>query len=311
MKIKNIFSSFLFTLQWIWKVDFVYCWFAGYHGFFPILFAKILGKKSIVIVGGYDASYVPSIRYGVFYNKGPLLWVIKKVYQWATYICPVDESLVESINYYADPTGKGYKTGLLHHIKIGRDKIVVIPTGYDAEKYTSNKLEHRNTVLSIGIVNDDQTFSRKGFDLIFELAYLVPNIRFVLAGISNDYKLELEKFKPPNVLLLGELNQNEIIKLYSQAKIFLQLSLCEGLPNTLCEAMLCECIPIGSKVNGIPKAIGDTGYVLKEKNVETLRSYIKDAFSLDENHRLKARLRISEMFPLKRRIETLKEIIEN
>ena len=34
----------------------------------------------------------------------------------------------------------------------------------------------------------------------------------------------------------------------------------ERLPNALhCEAMLCECVPVGTRYCGIPTAIGDTG----------------------------------------------------
>src|SRR3990172_1946406 len=53
----------------IWQFNIVYCWFSDFHSFLPILFAKISGKKSIIIVGGYDAVLIPEIRYGVFYRK--------------------------------------------------------------------------------------------------------------------------------------------------------------------------------------------------------------------------------------------------
>lgn len=48
----------------IWKFDVVFIWFADYHSFLPVLFAKITGKKSFVVVGGYDVANIPEFRYG-------------------------------------------------------------------------------------------------------------------------------------------------------------------------------------------------------------------------------------------------------
>ncbi len=311
MKFVNIISSFFFALKWVRKVDVVYVWFGGYHGFFPVLMAKMLKKKTVITVGGYDAVNIPSIKFGVFYQNDFLTWCIKKQYQWANYILPVDESLEKSINYYADPSGFGYLNGIRNFVET-KAKITTVPFGYDDMKFQRNiKVVKKNAVISVGCATTEQVFRRKGFDLVIDVAIEMPEIPFTLIGISKKLQNVYEKRIPSNVTIYDFLDHGAIIDLLSAHRVFLQLSLSEGLPNTLCEAMLCECIPIGSDVNGIPKAIGDTGYILKEKKVEILKELIKEALSLDDNFGIKARERISKMFPLKRRIASLKAIIEN
>lgn len=308
-KMWNILTSFFYSIYWVWRVDVVFVWFGGYHGFFPVLYAKLFGKKSIVVVGGYDASYVPSIGYGVFYQKGLLLWCVKRIYQWCTWICPVDESLVKSKNYYAGPENNGYPNGILSWLKINENKFKTIPTGYNSNEFYNDGLGRSSLVLSVGVVNDDQTFKRKGFNLIFKLADKLPDYNFVLVGISPKYIMKLEQNKPQNIKLLGLMDQSELVRLYSEATIYLQLSLCEGLPNTLCEAMLCECIPIGSNVNGIPKAIGDTGLILNNLNVNDLKSLLVNVLGSETLNGQQCRERIRHLYTISQREKLLLSIL--
>jgi len=68
---------------------------------------------------------------------------------------------------------------------------------------------------------------------------------------------------------------------YNQAKVFVQASITEGMPNTLSEAMLLECIPVGSNINGIPDAIGETGIIIKHRKVEELEIGINKALKMN------------------------------
>ncbi len=307
MKLMNIISSFFFALNWVRQVDVVYVWFGGYHGFFPVLFSKLLGKKSIIIVGGYDASYVPSIKYGVFYQKGFQLWVIKRIYKWATYICPVDESLVKSINYYSDPTGIGYSSGILNHMALAEAKIKIVPTGYHDQKFSKISKAFEFDVMSVGYVIDNENFLRKGFDLVLMVAKILPNLKFGIIGL--DFRVLNNIEIPPNVRVIEFVSQDYLPGYYSSSRIFLQLSLAEGLPNTLCEAMLCECIPIGANVNGIPKAIGSTGYILNEKNVGNLKSLIELAMKDINEKGSECRKYIQINFPISKRKNSIDELI--
>jgi glycosyltransferase involved in cell wall biosynthesis len=311
MKAWNIFLSFFFALRWVWKVDVVYVWFGGYHGFFPVLFSKLLGKKSIIIVGGYDASYVPSLRYGVFYTKGLLLWVIKRIYQWATHICPVDESLVKSTNYYADPTGVGYPTGILNHMDVDTAKIKVIPTGYDPSFFKPNFGEKIFDIVASGYVEDENNFQRKGFDLILQVAPRIPHLNFAIIGISNSFRKKIETTLPPNIHIQEFVSQNQLIDYFSKSKVYVQISIAEGLPNTLCEAMLCQCVPVGSPVNGIPKAIGDTGFILQNKNIDNLQAILLSALQNSKQMGIEARKRMMDLFPLSKRRALLLDILKH
>ncbi|MBK7697247.1 MAG: glycosyltransferase [Saprospiraceae bacterium] len=60
-------------------------------------------------------------------------------------------------------------------------------------------------------------------------------------------------------------NKQESKELYTKHKIFAIPSMTEGLPNTLCEAMLCGCIPVGSNIEVIAHIINDTGLTLISK----------------------------------------------
>jgi glycosyltransferase involved in cell wall biosynthesis len=75
----------------------------------------------------------------------------------------------------------------------------------------------------------------------------------------------------------------------------------EGMPSTICEAMLCECIPIGSNVNGIPNIIGDTGIVINNKDISETVNAIKLASKSQAFSGKKSRERIIKNFSLQSR----------
>src|SRR4051812_44559359 len=52
----------------VWRAvssnDVVFAWFASWHSFLPMLYARLLGKPSILVIGGYDIAKIPEIGYG-------------------------------------------------------------------------------------------------------------------------------------------------------------------------------------------------------------------------------------------------------
>ena len=304
-KVLSVLESFLKAIYFVPKCDVVYSFFVAYHCFFPVLIGRMLGKRIVLTIGGFDAMSIPSIKYGIFYQKGLLPFISKIIYRLADVILPVDSSLASSINYYADPLGIGYVTGFKNHVRGIRADVFELPTGYDPNKYFRNMaIMREKKVLALASIDNYEDFKRKGYDLILEAAKLMPDIKFSIVGITEKLKSDLN-IKLDNLEIIDFIAHSEIVDMFSRYKVFLQLSMAEGLPNTLCEAMLCECIPVGSNVNGIPKAIGDTGFIINKRDVFQLELFIREALNFNDDAGLKARQRIIALFSYELRKEKL------
>jgi glycosyltransferase involved in cell wall biosynthesis len=139
---------------------------------------------------------------------------------------------------------------------------------------------------------------------------LMKDVKFTIIGLSEEYYDNLSKLNLPNVTLLKKISYDELILEYCRAKVFAQISMFEGMPSTLCEAMLCECIPVGSNVNGIPKIIGETGFIVNKRDLNELISQLYEALNSTEDRGLKSREHIVSNFSLKRRREILLETLD-
>jgi glycosyltransferase involved in cell wall biosynthesis len=141
------------------------------------------------------------------------------------------------------------------------------------------------------------------------MAKYLPAVKFVLVGSGTDgYIDELRKMAPPNVVFAGIVAHSELPAYYQRAKVYCQLSMSEGLPNALCEAMLCECVPVGTEVNGIPTAIGDTGFYVPVGDAEATADAVRQALSSNKGR--DARARIVSMFSVEKREKDLVKIVE-
>ena len=300
---------FIYLITNIRRIHLCYCWFSDFHSFLPTLFARLFRKKSILIVGGYDAVSLPEIDYGLFYKNAWRRLLGTVSFKNANQIIAVDSSLIRSINSYVDE--RGLQVGVAHFVKNIENKCHTVPTGYDYNKWKRLAgIKKEKIVLSIGAVYDKRNFQRKGFDLLIEIAKEMPHVRFTIIGLMDEAFEHARQISSSNVAVLGYVPNDDLINYYSCSKVFCQLSLTEGLPNTLCEAMLCECVPVGSNVNGIPKAIGTCGFILKKRDKSEAKKLIKQAFEADEKMGKLARTRIIEKFRLELRSNAILNLID-
>lgn len=253
----NRIRELFFSIFFISRSRIVFCWFNDYHAFFPLLFSRILSRKGIVIVGGYDAVSDPVFSYGLFSKNNFRQQLARLNFKLAHHIWVVDDSLAEGCQEAKQQ--EQIKSGIKTFMPNLKTSIKTVPTGYDPNFWKCNTKKIPQTILTVANIPDKRTFYRKGIDLFLKLASALPHYNFTLAGLTCT--LPSENKIPKNVKLLGKLNAKELLEVYSSHSFYFQGSRVEGLPNVLCEAMLCECIPLARNVFGMPKAVSKTGFL--------------------------------------------------
>jgi glycosyltransferase involved in cell wall biosynthesis len=300
----NLLQQLIFLLINIRKVEVILVSFGGYHSLLPSVLGRLFGKKVAIVVHGTDCVAFPQINYGNL-QKPLIRWFIMKSYLFADIILPVSESLVYTENtYYSD---KILRLGYSYHFNNINTPYKVIPNGLILSDWEIPYVEkEKNTFVSV--MTCDQT-ERKGADLIINVAKLLTNCTFYIAGTR--FIKGVEEL-PKNVKCLGRLTPSELRDLYSKTQFYLQLSNFEGFGVAICEAMLCYCVPIVSDVNFLPNIVGDTGFILRKREEIMLEKVIKNA--LNDSLQLlgkKAKNRIETQFPVSKRRDRLANVLKH
>jgi len=285
-------------------------WFADYHSALMVLVAKLLGKDSVVFVGGQEAVSYPELGKGV-YRKPIRGAFVKFALKNASLVIANHKSLLYHENYYYQPQFP-HIDGIQHYVSGYNTPTEIVYNGINSEKFIRNSSIAKvgNRVLTVGTMSHEGDFYNKGYDLFIKTARITPELDFVLIGLNPNYLTWVEENYQvstiSNLRIIPSFCPQEVLsEMYNQATVFVQASITEGMPNTLSEAMLLECVPVGSNVNGIPDAIGDTGVVIKQRDDTVLRDAIHCALKMNSGKL--ARQRVLNMFSFEKRE---KEIIE-
>jgi len=273
------------------RSDVAFAWFALDHAYGAVRVAHLLGRASVVMVGGGDAAKEPELRYGVHLDPASGR---RSAYAMAEAdrLLVVDDALRDEIERNAG---------------IRRTDILTVPLGFDTERFSPDGGD-KSTVLTVGAI-DEVNVRRKGLESFVRAAALLPDLRFVLiGGRPNAATARLRSIAPPNLRILDRVSGDELLEEYRRAKVYVQVSEYEAFGSAVGEAMASGCIPVGTRVGGIPTLMGDTGVYAPVRDPAAAAEAIRTAYSRSGG--AAARARIVEHFPMERRRRALHEIVE-
>lgn len=259
--------------QKILHTDVTFSWFAGCDALPVVVLAKLFGKKTIVVVGGYEVASVPLFGYGSLRNKWSSM-VTKFILKHADKILSVSKFNDYEIHDCAD-----VETELIYN-------------AVDCEMftYTENKT---NSVVTVGNATPT-TCEIKGLKTFVEASLFFPDTCFTVVGSYNDIILKQLLKINPCVAFTGHIPHNQMVKMFMDAKVYCQLSYRESFGVSVAEAMSCGCVPVVTNVAALPEVVGDTGFYTEYGNVGTTVSAIRSALHSDKGKH--ASERISTMF---------------
>lgn len=172
-------------------------------------------------------------------------------------------------NWLANNVKKSFlKDKEIKVISNGIDLSIFKPMDSDfREKYN---LQDKKVVLGVGYIWN----KRKGFEDFIKLANMLPNdYKIVLVG-TND---EVDKMLPNNIISIHRTyNQEELVKIYSTADVFVNPTYEDNLPTTNIESLACGTPVITYDTGGSSEVLDDkSGVVITKGDIEHLEKEIE------------------------------------
>ncbi len=271
--------------------DLVFCWFASAHFLPAALLARSLGRKLVVVAGGFDVAALPEIGYGAM-QPGLRREVGRRLLQLADRVLCVSASNQDEA---------------IRNAGVEPARCELIPHGFPA--YWEPPTPKRPLAVSIGQVCR-ANLERKGHRHLVRLARAFPGVRFKLIGRWRDgaYQL-LRRLAPANLELSGYLPDPELRYLLQRARVVVQPSRHEAFGCSVAEAMLYRCVPVVSDSFALPEVVGEAGFVADCAQPGSLERAFAAAMDAPQQLGERARQRILKLYSLRRRAHSLLEVL--
>ena len=271
-----IFLSYLLFLYLKRRVDVIYCGITHPCAEISFLFSLCFPVKVVVAVHGYEVVYSGNTARGRIKN------ILRSV---RTFIYNRSHRVIAVSNYTRDQ---------LIDSGVNPEKIAVVPNAVDAEVFKPGErhaaivqkygLSHKKIILTVGAHTE-----RKGHDVVIKALPAVlselPEVVYLVAGDGprKDYLMTLaaEMNLRNNVVFLGYVSADDLIKLYNTCDVFIMVSRTvgssvEGFGIVFLEANACGKPVIGGRSGGISDAIidGETGLLVDPENPEEVSAVL-------------------------------------
>jgi O86/O127-antigen biosynthesis alpha-1,3-N-acetylgalactosaminyltransferase len=271
---KKTSISYLFDLKsFITKnnIDLVICNSAN-GGLYGRLAAFLANKKSIYVSHGWSS----------IYNGGKLSFLLNKVETILALVGNKVLCISENDAYLAKNV-----------IKVPQNKIVTIPNCiFPQEKYAIRKQKEHYKIIFLGRLSHP-----KKPELLMQAVKNISNVTLYIVGTGeNDsfYEDIIAKNQLKNVILMGEISNFNDFENYD---IFSLISLSEGLPMSVLEAMSSGMPMVLSNIKGCIPLINNNGTLAENnpesiaeniiKTIENIEEFSKNSIKIfDENYNM-------------------------
>ena len=225
--------------------------------------APLLKQNQIVTIHDAAVSAVPqafSLAFRTWY-KLMFMWLGRSL----KHIFTVSEfSKKELHKYYGIPLNKIHVTynGIDHIKNLEVDEGIIDREGLKDKKY----------ILAVSSMNPS-----KNFPLILDVAKIMPEVEFIIAGGSNSKVFKSAGLDVPhNARFIGYVLDEELMALYRHASVFVYPSLYEGFGIPPLEAMTCGCSVIVSDIEVFHEVYGDSVEYCDCKDVRLWMKVLKE-----------------------------------
>ena len=302
-KVLNFYVSSVwnyFSLKWFFNVcksDVIYCWFASFSFFPVIILGRILGKRILIVSGGFDAAKANTIEYGAFTKSKFNQFFRRILFSYADKVlCVSKANLAETVI----------------NAKVSPERCELVYHGFSPYKKPLVSWSKRKNQVVLLCRSDSDTFYLKGIDQFLRLAELMPTFSFILIGnVSKKVEALLEKQLVPNFRWTNflEFDGEEFNQVLNDSKVLVQLSQYESFGCSVIDGAIRGCFPITTSNLALFEVTKDVGSIVFSNNLDIFKNKILDVFNqeIDVNETVRRALL---KYPLENRKKSILNLIE-
>jgi glycosyltransferase involved in cell wall biosynthesis len=278
-------------------------------------------KPNIINTWMYHSCLLEAALRKITFNKIPLIWGLRCSNMETSYYSKTLKIVINGCKYFSKTPNiiiNNSMAGMNFHKSIGfKNNNIVIFNGVDTKKFSLNskfRNQFRNkfniakdakVLLCVGRVDPMKDHATL-LEAFIKIKENFSTVVLILAGLGTE-----NINKTSGLITLGSCQ--DIDHVYSACDIIISSSAFgEGFSNSLAEGMSSSLIPIATDVGDAKHIVGNTGKIIKPKNVLELYNAIKELLELDEKNfvtnKILAKNRINKNFNQLKMINSYDEI---
>ncbi len=229
------------------------------------IIGKLVFRNKLIIRTGYDL-----LKFKLKQSKNPIIIIL-------SYLLTMFSLNFSDI--YITTSKNDFKHLKKYYI-FKKHKLKLLPNWIQSEKYIPFQKRYKNRILMVGRLEEQKNFER----VINDLKNSNIEIDLYGEGSQKTYLTKLAKINNVKLNLKGKIDNNDLLKVYANYKLFVSPSLYEGNPKTVLEAMSMGCLVLSLRNNSVEELIDnyESGIIFEDKSAE-LKTLIENILEDSEN----------------------------